>query len=78
MGAFGVVVPLKLGPNDLVVTATAHSGATVTSTVHVEYAPVTLSRAGCSSAAPADLIAILMLGLFASRQKRSSRRVPAK
>ena len=78
VGAFGVVVPLKLGPNDLVVTATAHSGATITSTVHVEYAPVALGRAGCSSAAPADLIAILMLGWFASRPKRSSRRVPAK
>ena len=72
-GAFGVVVPLKLGPNALVVTAIEHRGATVTTTVHVEYAPVALSRTGCSSAAPADLIAILTLGLLAPRRKRSSR-----
>jgi hypothetical protein len=73
VGAFGVEVPLKLGPNDLVVTATEGSGATVTATVHVEFAPVKLGRSGCSSAAPADLIAILMLGLALPRRKRKTR-----
>jgi hypothetical protein len=53
-----------------VVTATEGSGATVTATVHVEFAPVRLGRTGCSSAAPADLIAILMLGLAMPRRKR--------
>jgi hypothetical protein len=72
-GAFGVEVPLKPGPNDLVITATEGSGATVTATVHVEFAPVTLGRAGCSSAAPADLMAILMLGLALPRRKRKTR-----
>ena len=71
-GAFGVVVPLSPGPNDLVVTATEHSGAVITATVHVEFAPVALSRTGCGSAAPADLIAILMLGLLAPRRKRGA------
>jgi hypothetical protein len=73
VGAFGVEVPLKLGPNDLVVTATEGSGATVTATVHVEFAPVKLGRSGCSSAAPADLIALLMLGLALPRRKRKTR-----
>ena len=68
-GAFGAVVPLRLGPNDLMVTAKGHSGATVTATVHVEYAPVALGRTGCSSAA-ADLIGILMLAFFAPRRRR--------
>jgi hypothetical protein len=38
--------------------------------VHVEFAPVALSRTGCSSAAPGDLIALLMLGLIAQRRKK--------
>ena len=49
-------------------------GSTVATTVHVEYAPVALSRTGCSSAAPVDLFAILMLGLMAPRRRRTLRK----
>jgi hypothetical protein len=68
-GTFGVVVPLQLGANDLVITATGAGGTTATTTVHVEFSPVALSRTGCSSA-PADLLALLMLGLAIPRRKR--------
>ena len=62
--------PLRLGPNDLIITATEESGATITTTVHVEFAPVALSRTGCGSAPAADLIAVLMLGLMAPRRRK--------
>ncbi|MFN2549674.1 MAG: N-acetylmuramoyl-L-alanine amidase [Myxococcales bacterium] len=68
-GAFSVMAPLRLGPNDLIVTATRGSGATIAATVHVEFAPVALSRTGCDSASAADLIAMLMLGLLAPRRR---------
>ena len=57
----------------LALTATvafAQSGATITTTVHVEFAPVALSRTGCGSAPAADLIAVLMLGLMAPRRRK--------
>jgi hypothetical protein len=64
------MVQLQVGPNDLVITAAGAGGTTATTTVHVDFTPVALSRTGCSSAAPADLIAILMLGLCIPRKKK--------
>ena len=69
-GNFSAAAPLRLGPNDLIITATERSGATITRTVHVEFAPVALSRTGCGSAPAADLIAVLMLGLMAPRRRK--------
>ena len=69
-GAFAVQVPLKLGPNDLLITATEASGATVATTVHVEYAPIALSRTGCSSAGVSDLLALMMLALVKPRRRK--------
>jgi len=69
-GAFGVEVPLRPGANQLVITVSAAGGVTVTATVHVAYSPVTLASTGCSGAAPADLIAFLMFGLFSLRPRR--------
>ena len=70
-GVFGVMVQLLVGPNELVITATGAGGATATTTVHVEFAPIALSRTGCTSAAPADLIAMLMLALCIPRKKKA-------
>jgi len=69
-GAFSVVVQLRQGPNDLVVTATDSHGTALSKTVHVEYAPRALSRTGCNSAAPAGFFALLLLGLLGPRRGR--------
>ena len=64
------MVPLQPGPNELVITAIKNGGVSVSATVHVEFSPVALSRTGCSSAAPADLLGLLAVALLARRRRR--------
>jgi hypothetical protein len=66
-GAFSVQVPLTEGPNTLTITATNGDGSKVTASVDVDYAPLALSRVGCSGFAPEWLS---LLGLLATRKRK--------
>ena len=69
--AFSAEVALKPGANEIVVLATETSGHTMEARVHVQQAaPVSLSKTGCGSAGPGDLLALLSLGFFLARPRR--------
>jgi N-acetyl-anhydromuramyl-L-alanine amidase AmpD len=68
-GAFSATVALSAGANTITVSAGSGS-ATIHVSLTPEPAPVVLSRSGCSSTTPADLIAFLMLGIALPRARR--------
>jgi N-acetyl-anhydromuramyl-L-alanine amidase AmpD len=65
-GAFSVAVTLKQGMNEIVIAAVTSGGQVIEARVKVEFAGA--ARGGCSSAAPAGWMALLMLGLARRRR----------